>query len=330
MSSFDDAAGKWYNMQIEFNFSYFVFVKITEIKKNGLMWKNIVKPTPELLEELRAKYKFHHLDLEDCLSKIQRPKIDEYANYLFLVFHFPYYNKHSKNITFHEVYIFVGDGYLITLSDGNNELQRIFNEVNTENYLKDEYFKDTSGYILYNILDEMFTRCFPLIDRLNDDVDTIEGDVFKMENPKDMLKDILFLKKDIINFRRIILPQRELLKELEYKVKNFMPKSLEIYFDDTVDKVERIYNNLETLKEMAASLHETNDAILTHNTNNVIKILTIFSVIMLPLTFVTGLYGMNLTWLPVATHPFSFFIISGGLVVLTLLMLVFFRYKKWM
>jgi len=305
-------------------------VKVTEIKKNGLVWQNIIKPNQEILEKLRVKYGFHRLDLEDCLSKIQRPKIDEYPDYLFLVLHFPYYNKHSKNITFHEVYIFLGDGYLITLSDGNNELQRIFAEVADNKNLRNEYFKDTSGYMLYNILDEMFTRCFPMIDNLNDTVDVIEGDVFKMESQKDMLKDILFLKKDIINFRRIIFPQRELLKELEHKVKSFMPKSLEIYFDDTVDKVERIYNNLETLKEMAASLHETNDAILTHNTNNVIKILTIFSVIMLPLTFVTGLYGMNLAWLPIAHHPFSFLIISGGLVMIAVIMLAFFRYKKWM
>ncbi|MBU1446135.1 magnesium transporter CorA family protein [Patescibacteria group bacterium] len=304
-------------------------MKITEIKHNGLIWRNIVKPDQAVLEKLRDKYKFHSLDLEDCLSNIQRPKIDEYPNYLFLIFHFPYYDKSAGNITLYEMYAFIGNGYVITLGDGNSLFQNIFNEVRSRKKLQDDYMKDNSGYILYNILDEMFTRCFPLIDRLNDQVDEIEGDVFKMENPKDMLKDILFFKKDIINFRRIIFSQRELMHDLKSKVKDFMPKSLEVYFDDTVDKVEKLYANVETLKEMAESLHETNDAILTHSTNNIIKILTIFSVIMMPLTFVTGLYGMNIVGLPIAQHPLSFLLISIGLIGIVLLMLAFFKYKKW-
>ena len=105
---------------------------------------------------------------------------------------------------------------------------------------------------------------------------------------------------------------------------------LDVYFDDVVDKVEKIYNNLETLSEIVTSLNETNESILSHNTNNVIKILTIFSVVMLPLTFITGFYGMNVIGLPGAEHPLATIMIAGGLIGIVMGMLIFFKFKRWM
>ena len=188
----------------------------------------------------------------------------------------------------------------------------------------------TSGYLLYQIIDEMFGACFPLLDQLSIEVDDLEKGVFELENPKDMLKDILSLKKDIINYRRIIIPQRTLVAQLEHKNKKFLPEDLDVYFDDVVDKVEKLFNNLETLWDIVTSLHETNESILSHNTNNIIKILTIFSVIMLPLTFVTGLYGMNVVGLPLADNPLAFAGIAGILILIVFTMLIFFRFKRWM
>lgn len=303
--------------------------KISTIKQGNLTWQNITKPTEKTVEFLSKKHKFHHLDLEDCLSKIQRPKIDEYEKYLFIVLHFPYYDKETDAIQQDEVNIFIGGSYVISLSPGNKVLNSIFNKLKRRVTFRRKYMGSTSGYLLYNIIDEMFAACFPLLDKLSDEIDDIERDVFQMEKPKDMLKDILSLKKDIITFRRIIIPQRTLVAQLEHKNKKFLPEDLDVYFDDIVDKVEKTYNNLETLRDIVTSLHETNESILSHNTNNIIKILTIFSVIMLPLTFVTGLYGMNIINLPVAEHQFSFQIISGFLILVVIAMLIFFRYKRW-
>lgn len=303
--------------------------KSETITHNNLTWENIIRPTHKTVEHLSKKHKFHHLDLEDILSKIQRPKIDEYERYLFIVLHFPYWDKDTDGIQQDEVNIFIGQKYVITISPGNKNLQAIFNKVRRRITIRREYMGQNSGFLLYNIIDEMFGGCFPFIDKLTDEIDDIEKDVFTLENPKDMLKDILSLKKDIINFRRIIIPQRTLVPQLEHKNKRFLSEDLEVYFDDVVDKIERIYNNLETLKEIVASLQEANESILSHNTNNIIKVLTIFSVIMLPLTFVTGVYGMNIMGLPVAQHPLSFIILSGIFVLIVLIMLIFFRFKRW-
>jgi magnesium transporter len=296
---------------------------------NGLLWQNIIKPTEKTTQALSKKYKFHHLDLEDCLSKIQRPKIDDYEKYLFIVLHFPYYDKATDSIMQDEIDVFVGSNYIITLSPGNKVMEKIFDKVKRSKKLKDKFMGETSGYLLYKIIDEMFAACFPLLDNITAEIDELESGVFELEKPRDMLKEILSTKKDIISYRRIIIPQRTLIAQLEHKNKKFLPENLDVYFDDVVDKIEKIFNNLESLWDIIASLHETNESILSHNTNNIIKILTIFSVIMLPLTFVTGFYGMNITGLPVAEHPLAFFVIGGILILIVLVMLVFFRFKKW-
>lgn len=301
---------------------------INSITFEGLTWENIQRPTEKTIDRLSKKHKFHHLDLEDCLSKIQRPKIDEYDKYLFIVLHFPYYDKITDSIKQDEVNVFVGSSYVITLSPGNKVLNTLFEKVKRRKTLKKQYMGTTSGYLLYQIIDEMFAQCFPLIDNLSSEIDELEKGVFELEDPKDMLKEILSTKKDIINYRRIIIPQRTLIAQLEHKNKKFLPENLDVYFDDVVDKVEKIYNNLESLWDIVTSLHETNESILSHNTNNIIKILTIFSVIMLPLTFVTGLYGMNVI-LPLDAHPLAFFAILGILVFIVAVMLVIFRIKKW-
>jgi magnesium transporter len=303
--------------------------KSQTITHGGISWENITHPTHKTVDYLSKKHKFHHLDLEDCLSKIQRPKIDEYEKYMFIVLHFPYYDKATDSIRVDEINIFIGQTYLITLSKGHKVLNKIFDEAKRRITVKRKYMGSTSGYLLYHIIDEMFGACFPLVDNLEAEIDEIEDAVFETENPKDMLKDILSFKKDIITFRRIIIPQRTLVAQLEHKNKKFLPEDLDVYFDDVVDKVEKIYSNLETLRDIVTSLQETNESILTHNTNNIIKILTIFSVVMLPLTFITGLYGMNIIGLPFAEHQFSFGFVAGFLIMIVLVMLVFFRYKKW-
>lgn len=304
--------------------------KVSTITHKNLTWEHIIKPTNKTVDYLSKKHKFHHLDLEDCLSKNQRPKIDDYESYLFIVLHFPYYDKASDSLKTDEVNIFVGASFIITLSKGNKVLEDLFNSYKRKPSLKKIYMGSTTGYLLYNILDEMFGACFPIIDNLIVEIDEVENDVFKTDNPKDMLKDILSFKKDIITFRRIIIPQRTLVAQLEHKHKKFLPEDLDVYFDDVVDKVEKIYHNLEGLRDVITSLHETNESILTHNTNNIIRILTIFSVIMLPLTFVTGLYGMNLKDLPIANHDLSFLFISGILATIVLVMLIVFKVKRWL
>lgn len=306
---------------------------MSEIKKikylDKFTWVDISDPDAQAVRHLRRNYKFHPLDLDDCLSEIQRPKIDDYEDYLFMVIQIPLKLSRARQVGMSEVNIFIGQQFVITLHDDDPTIRKLFTSCKKKRHIKEEYMANGSGYFLYMLINDLFASCFPLLDDLNKDLNVMEKDVFDADYSRDRLKDILVLKKDIINFRRIILPQRAIIAQLEHKNKKFLSENLDVYFDDVVDKIEKIWNNLENVQELVASLQETNESIISHNTNNIIKILTVFSVIMLPLTFLTGFYGMNVEGLPFAAHQYSVPIITGILTTVVVVMISYFKYKKW-
>ncbi|PIR55266.1 magnesium and cobalt transport protein CorA [Candidatus Peregrinibacteria bacterium CG10_big_fil_rev_8_21_14_0_10_36_19] len=303
--------------------------KKIKFAESDLTWISLNDPTEAELASLRKTYKFHHLDLEDCLSETQRPKIDDYDNYLFIVLQAPKRKGRKGQVVMDEIDIFIGQNFIVTVHDHNTIINKVFENCRKSKKIRSDYMSKGSGYLLYMIVDDIFEAGFPLLDDLSKQVNELEVEVFHRDYSKDRLKDILLLKKDIINFRRIIMPQRAIIAQLEHKNKKFLPENLDVYFDDIVDKIEKMWNSLENLQELTASLQETNESIISHNTNNVIKILTIFSVIMLPLTFITGFYGMNVNGLPFAQSGSSVAIISSIFVTVAIVMVAYFRYKKW-
>lgn len=303
-------------------------IKKINFKEKGFIWVSINNPDEKAVAYLKRAYKFHPLDLEDCLSENQRPKIDEYENYLFIVLHIPVQG--AKGIKISEINLFIGQNFVITLHDNNPIIEKLFLNLKKRRNIREKYMDKGAGYFLYMIIDDLFESGFPLIDDLTKITNGLEKEVFDENYSRDRLKDILLLKKDIINFRRIIMPQRAIIAQLEHKNKKFLPENLDVYFDDIVDKIEKIWNNLENLQELTASLQETNESIISHNTNNVIKTLTILSVIILPLTFITGFYGMNLGGLPFSASAHSVKIVAGIILLVVVAMAGYFYYKKWL
>jgi len=304
-----------------------------KFKDKDFTWVSINNPQEKEIAYLKRHYKFHDLDLEDCLSEIQRPKIDDYNDYLFIVLHVPIRKgskKGRREVKNTELNIFISQNFVITLHKDNPTVNKVFADAKKKKKIREDYMGKGTGYFLYMIIDDLFEAGFPLLDDLTKQLNEMEREVFDYDYSKDRLKDILFLKKDIINFRRIIMPQRAIIAQLEHKNKKFLPEKLDIYFDDIVDKIEKLWNNLENLAELIVSLHETNESIISHSTNNIMKVLTLFSVVMLPLTFITGFYGMNIDVLPFAKGDASFAIVTGIIGGITLLMIGFFRYKKWL
>lgn len=305
-------------------------IKIPSINDKGLIWYHIESPTVENMEAVGAKFNFHALDLEDCLSKKQRPKLDHYKDYLFLVVQLPERHSRFNFIKVSEVNIFIGDGYLVTVNHKNRRINELFSVMKNDVRLRHKMLQKSSGYFLYELIKYLFNSTYPLLDRIGEQIVKLEKQVFNPElGQQDQLRDILVLKKDIINFRRIIIPQRTVLAELGTAETKFLAKRLAVYFDDIVDLIEKMWGSLENYRDLIDSLQETNESLISHNTNNIIKILTIFSVVMLPLTFITGLYGMNLQTLPFAGHPSSFFIVMGLMVAIVVGMLAYFKGKDW-
>ena len=279
---------------------------------------------------MQQKYGFHELDIEDCLSEHERPKVEEYDDYLFLVFHIPYLSKKSGRVLKEEVNIFVGQNFLITLHQGQIPiLDTLWKELKESRKRRHEYLEHGTGFFLYELMNHFFDGVFPRVDSMTKQIRRLEDELFEREDEVDLLRAIMILKRNIITMRSILLPQRTLIATLEHKNKKFVSDELALYFDDILDAIERQWAILENNKEMIDALQDTHESWLSHKTNEVIRILTIFSVVMLPLTFITGFYGMNIA-LPFDGHEATYVGIAVGMLVLVGLMLAFFSKKRWL
>jgi magnesium transporter len=188
---------------------------------------------------------------------------------------------------------------------------------------------ESPAYLLYEILEKSFNYCFPMLEKIGQKLDLIEDDLYEDQSRK-TLEEISVITQDVINFRRVIKPQRFFVNDLENTDLKFIDDKLDIYFDDIADKIERIWELLDNYKEVCDVLQRTNESILTQRLNEVMKTLTIITVIMLPLTVITGFYGMNIVGLPAAMHKYAAEIIIGIMMVVGFGMLYWFKKRNWL
>jgi magnesium transporter len=305
--------------------------RVAELSAHELTWIHLDSPTSEEATLLAERFGWHPLDIEDVLSKRQRPKIDEYAEdgYLFVVLHFPVYDKAVQRLNAAELDVFVGQDYLVTLP--NVELlpvTRLFLRCEEDEELRGQLFSKGSGYLFYHVLDDLFDYCFPILDKISHKLDAIEDDVFEGRS-EEVVRDISDAKQEIISYRKIIKPERATLRVLERQIERFLPEDLELYFDDIVDAAERIWDLLDNHKEVVEALEDTNESVISHRQNRVLLVLTLVSVILLPLTLITGLFGMNVKF-PGFETARAFWIICGAMLALAAGLIGYVRYKRWL
>ncbi|MFC2056719.1 magnesium/cobalt transporter CorA, partial [Chloroflexota bacterium] len=270
-----------------------------------LTWFNIERPGEQETEYLAQNYPFHPLDLDDCLSRIQRPKMDEYPDYLFLVFHFPVFNKEARVTISSQISVFIGDNYLITLHKGGlKPLVKLFKECQISEETQQEYFSQGSGYLLYRMIDRLVDYCLPILSRIGDNIEKVEEDIFSTGMPK-AIREISILRRDVISFRRIIWPMRAVIGSLEPRVRRFTKMDLSVYFGDIVDHTDKIWDGLDEYKEIIEGLNDTHDSLATNRTNEVIRMLTIIATILLPITVVASIFGMNIPLGPFGDLAYS-------------------------
>src|SRR4029450_3634692 len=185
-----------------------------------------------------------------------------------------------------------------------------------------------SGYLLYHILDDLFDYCFPILDKIGHKLDAVEDDMFE-ERAEDVVRDLSNVKQEIISYRKIIKPERSTLRLLERQIERFLPEDLELYFDDIVDASERIWDLLDNYKEVVEALEDTNESVISHCQNDVLRFLTVVTVILLPLTLITGIFGMNVHFPGFGTAA-AFWAIIGGMVGLAGGLTAFFRLQAWL
>jgi magnesium transporter len=310
--------------------------RVEQIDSSGLRWVNIERPGASERGWLEEHFDFHALDLEDVLSRNQRPKIDVYDDYLFIVLHFPVFDPAVGRLGAGELDLFVGPGYVVTIP--NQPLQPVeylFERCRAKEEMREQLFARGSGYLLYRLVDDSFDYCFPMLRKIGNKLDALEDDIFEGRSDE-VVRDISNVKQEIINFRKVIRPQRPVLRDLEKVKQRYLASDLdlEIYFDDIVDAHERIWDLLENYKEVVEALAETNESVISHRFNDILRILTVFSIVFLPATLIASIWGMNVG-LPGGGDPTSgghaaFWIIIVAMVVVLAGMIGYFRKRRWL
>lgn len=305
--------------------------RLQKVRVGGLRWIDIQRPTTAEMEYLRQVFPFHPLDLEDCLSKVQRPKIDEYDDegYLFIVLHFPRFDKRTRHTLMAEVDIFVGKDYVVTVHDGIlKPLTQMFATVQEDEDARERLMGRGAGFLFYRIIDVLVDYCFPIMRKIDQHTADIEDQIFE-RNVRRLVEDLSRVRRDIITLRRIIRPNIPVLRQLSTREYKFLNLDEDIYFGDIVDHLNKQWDILEDNKELIEGLNYTLDSLTSHRINEVIKTLTTISVVLLPMTLLASVYGMNVA-LPFDQHPFAFWIVMAFMFTGAGSMIAFLRYKDWL
>lgn len=294
----------------------------------NMTWVNIMRATPEDMRYLRAHYPFHPLELEDCLSNIERPKVDEHDDYLFIVMQFPLYDHKAQLTRPSEVDFFIGDRYLVTVHDGVlKALTVLYQECQDDEGRREEHLGKGAGHLLYNILDRMVDYDFPMLRKVGQRIRQVENDLFTAGG-RQLVQEISLVRRDIIALRSVIKPQIAIVSNLEQRDRAFIHEELGDYFSDIVDGFSRAWDILQDYEEIIAGLSATSDSLISYRINEVMRILTVISVIMLPMTLVSSIYGMNVG-LPLGNHPSAIFLVLTLMLLLAVAMLGYFRHRGW-
>jgi len=301
-----------------------------QVAHAGLTWLDMIQPGIPEVSYLRERFAFDALTLEDVLSKIQRPKLDVYAEseYLFIVLHFPVFDTRNRRTNSSEIDLFVGPDYLVTLHEGDlKPLRRMFAAVNSDEQAREQLLGRGPGYLLYRIIDALVRYCFPMLYRVDDQIAGLETQIFG-RNVRETIQELALVRRDSIALRQIIKPNLPVIRMLAARERAFLQLDAEIYFGDVADGIRKLWDMLEEQKEVVDGLNTTSDSLISQRISEVLKILTVIALVLLPIMVVAGIYGMNLD-LPFAQHPFAF-----GLIVLVMFgtaagMVAYLRYKDW-
>jgi len=270
-------------------------LNINSISQGKLTWVYIEKPSNNEVKFLAQHFTFHPLNLDDILSRLQRPKIDEYEDHLFIVLHFPVFDKENRITRPSEVDIFIGENYVVTVHCSANlkPLAEFFREcqINEEN--RQTYLGRSSAFLLYHILDRLVNYCFPILDKVTESIDDIEDVIFTKAVPE-TVRQISLIRRDLISFRRVIRPQIAVIETLEREEYPFFKEEQEIYFGDIADHTRKIWDGLEDCKEVVDGLTDTSNWLTSHRIQEIMRVLTIVMGILAPCTFLVGVYGMNI------------------------------------
>lgn len=302
---------------------------IETVKLGGrLKWHNISIPSEQDLNHLETHFHFHTLDLEDCRQSNQRPKIDVYEDYYFLVLHFPNFDKQNRFIKPKEVKIFWGEDFIITVGKSHWAVDNLFEEARQQESKGEPFEVATSDALLYALLEKLMTQTVYLLRKVGLELELINRELFSNRS-ETIIERLSITRKNIIMLNTMLKPQLRVFNQFESGNIEGFADNMEDYWGNILDYYNKMWDMTEDYGELIEGLSVTFDSMQTNKTNEIMKILTLISSVVLPLTFLTGLYGMNVH-LPLQKENEAFWILAGFMVLLVIFMVAYFKKKHWM
>ena len=299
------------------------------IKSSKFSWVDIEQPNADDTLLIQKKFDLHPIVVEEFCTPTLRPKAVEYETCLYLSVHIPLFNEDSRTTYPGEIDIAITETALITSHEKDvQQLADFFTELKNDKEKREAYMNESPAALLRYILEMLLESCFPKLDHISEKLDYIEREIFD-EHEKEMVLEISVAKRDILNFRRTMKPQRSVLESLAQKDFRLVNHATRPYFQDLIGTNIRVWNTLESAKETIESLEETNNSLLSNKLNLTMKVLTIFSAVMLPMTVYSNILAMSAD-IPFGKSPHAFSIHVGIMLMISLFTITVFKAKKWL
>ena len=298
-------------------------------------WIHLVNPSKEEVEKLVEKYDFHDIIAEDLIDINTQDKLDIYDDYIFLVLHFPKYDRNTQKYYLNEFDFILGKNFIISVSRyPSSHIYKIRKqyeeELKNEKDIEEYQFKSAPYYILYKILDAMYDKTVNLLNKFTKDLLEIEEDIFNKPLEEKLLEKLMIKKRNAIILKHIYKPQVEIISDLSTEIKNFYKKfedEVDVYFEDIEYKIEKIINQIEIVFENIDNLTDIYNSLVSMKINKVMTLLTVFTAIIWIHTLIAWLYGMNVP-LPLEKNVFTFWYILILIVLITIIFLYLFKRKR--
>ncbi|OGI28063.1 MAG: hypothetical protein A2359_05150 [Candidatus Moranbacteria bacterium RIFOXYB1_FULL_43_19] len=299
-----------------------------EVSTSKVTWIDFTEPSADEALWLKKNINLHPLALEEFSMPSARPKASLYGNCLYLTLHIPLFDKLNRRTYPSELDVVVTKDHLITGHDQDIfQLREFFTKLKRNKKMQEKYMSQSPGYLLYYIIETLLESCFPKIDHINKNLDNIEEQIFQ-GNEKEMVHEISYVKRDILNFRRTLKPQKSVLESLARDKYPFLEPELQTYYQDLIGTNIRVWSALENAKETVEALEGTNDALLSNKLNTTMKVLTVFSGVMLPMMVISNTLAMSAS-IPFGHNPYAYWIWMGIMLLISAFTIVIFKIKKW-
>lgn len=301
--------------------------------KKATVWVDLEKPDEKEYAFLNRTFDFHPLSIEDCKKSIELPKVDTFEKYLFIVLNSAPKKKEKPEFTKREIDFFLGKNFLITSHIHKDpSVERLVEKLK----IKENGAAVSPDFLMYQLMDSLVDLYFPFLDAWEDHIEMLEEEIIEHKHKRDTLKRIMSIKRELLNLRKSIAPQIEVINKFTKKDFPFIHPKTSLYFKDVHDHLMRIYSELENQRDLLKNAFDAHATIIStqmtetsNKMNQVMQKLTIIATIFMPLTFITGVYGMNFRNMPELYWKYGYFIILGIMFLVGIMMYAFFKRRRW-